>query len=293
MFEDVTGDYNTQFQKTQGSNEVIVKTRTLTLEEREEITKRLIATVSDAESNQKIYAVHPDNIATENISGAVSTQMRMDATIAVIIASILMLIYIWFRFKDIRFASSAVIALLHDCLITIGCYAVFRWMVDSTFIACMLTIVGYSINATIVIFDRIRENLVRMRGASLEDIVNASITQTFTRSINTSLTTFIMVLVLYIMGVSSIKMFALPLMIGILAGTFSSVCITGCLWFDMKKGQSGVVGGRYLSGSEIKSKKEDKVDYIKEEIKLANKEAGLSDDTPKKGVPGKKRKKHR
>jgi len=288
----VTKDYNTQFQKTQGSNEVIIKTRTLTLEEREQITNILIATRSDLNQNYKAYSVLPENIATENISGAVSTQMRMDATIAVIIASILMLIYIWFRFKDIRFASSAVIALLHDCFITIGCYAVFRWMVDSTFIACMLTIVGYSINATIVIFDRIRENLVRMRGASLEEIVNVSITQTFTRSINTSLTTFIMVLVLYIMGVSSIKMFALPLMIGIVAGAFSSIFITGPLWYDMKKNQEGVVGGRYIKGAEISSKKEKNIDYIKEEMKLSNGEVGTNNN-PKKGVPGKKRKKHR
>ena len=292
IFENVTKDYNTQFQKTQGSNEVIIKTRTLTLEEREQITNILIATRSDLNQNYKAYSVLPENIATENISGAVSTQMRMDATIAVIIASILMLIYIWFRFKDIRFASSAVIALLHDCFITIGCYAVFRWMVDSTFIACMLTIVGYSINATIVIFDRIRENLVRMRGASLEEIVNVSITQTFTRSINTSLTTFIMVLVLYIMGVSSIKMFALPLMIGIVAGAFSSIFITGPLWYDMKKNQEGVVGGRYIKGAEISSKKEKNIDYIKEEMKLSNGEVGTNNN-PKKGVPGKKRKKHR
>lgn len=292
IFENVTNDYNTQFQKTQGTNEVIIKTRTLTLDEREKITSILTATSSEITENYKAYNVLPENIATENISGAVSTQMRMDATIAVIIASILMLIYIWFRFKDIRFASSAVIALLHDCFITIGCYAVFRWMVDSTFIACMLTIVGYSINATIVIFDRIRENLVRMRGASLEEIVNVSITQTFTRSINTSLTTFIMVLALYIMGVSSIKMFALPLMIGIVAGAFSSIFITGPLWYDMKKGQEGVVGGRYIKGVEISSKKEKNIDYIKEEMKLSNVDAGNSNNK-KKGIPGKKRKKHR
>ena len=161
--------------------------------------------------------------------------MRRDAIVAVIISTILMLIYIWFRFKDIRFAGSAVIALLHDCLVTIGFYAVFRWTVDSTFIACMLTIVGYSINATIVIFDRIRENLGRLRGTSLENIVNTSVTQTFTRSINTSLTTLIMVIVLYVLGVNSIKAFALPLIIGIICGGYSSICITGPLWYDFKK----------------------------------------------------------
>ena len=150
------------------------------------------------------------------------------------IATICMLIYIWFRFKDIRFATSAVTALIHDVLVVLTFYAVAKWSVGSTFIACMLTIVGYSINATIVIFDRIRENMaVKTHKQSLADVVNLSITQTFTRSINTSLTTFIMVFVLYIMGVSSIREFALPLMVGIVCGTYSSICITGALWYEM------------------------------------------------------------
>ncbi|MBP3200371.1 MAG: protein translocase subunit SecD [Lachnospiraceae bacterium] len=224
IFERTTNSPDIQTQKVANSNEVIVKSRTLTLEEMKTIYETL----------ENDFNVTEDKITTENISGAVSVQMRQDAIIAVIIATIFMLIYIWFRFKDIKFAGSAVIALLHDCFVTIGFYAIFRWTVDSTFIACMLTIVGYSINATIVIFDRIRENLGRMRGTNLTDIVNASITQTFTRSINTSLTTLIMVVVLYIMGVSSIKAFSLPLIIGIIAGCYSSICLTGPLWFDFK-----------------------------------------------------------
>jgi SecD/SecF fusion protein len=107
--------------------------------------------------------------------------------------------------------------------------------VGSTFIACLLTIVGYSINATIVIFDRIRENLNTPGRLSVEEIVNTSITQTLSRSIFTSLTTFIMVAVLYILGVTSIKEFALPLMVGIACGTFSSVCLTGAFWYLMRK----------------------------------------------------------
>ena len=224
IFERTTNSPDIQTQKVANSNEVIVKSRTLTLEEMKTIYETL----------ETDFNVTEDKITTENISGAVSVQMRQDAIIAVIIATIFMLIYIWFRFKDIKFAGSAVIALLHDCFVTIGFYAIFRWTVDSTFIACMLTIVGYSINATIVIFDRIRENLGRMRGTNLTDIVDASITQTFTRSINTSLTTLIMVVVLYIMGVSSIKAFSLPLIIGIIAGCYSSICLTGPLWFDFK-----------------------------------------------------------
>ena len=232
IFERTINSADIQTQKVANSNEVIVKTRTLTLEEMKTIYEAL----------ESDFSVPEERITTENISGAVSVQMRQDAIIAVIIATILMLIYIWFRFKDIRFAGSAVLALLHDCLVTVGFYAVFRWTVDSTFIACMLTIVGYSINATIVIFDRIRENLGRLRGQTLDVIVNTSVTQTFTRSINTSLTTLIMVIVLYIFGVSSIKAFALPLIIGIICGGYSSICITGPLWFDFKNmGNKNVV----------------------------------------------------
>ena len=146
-----------------------------------------------------------------------------------------MLIYIWFRFKDIRFGASAVAALIHDVLVVLAFYAAVRVSVGSTFIACMLTIVGYSINATIVIFDRIRENLHgSKRVDELEEVVNKSITQTLTRSIYTSLTTFIMVFCLFIIGVSSMREFALPLMVGIVCGTYSSVCITGALWFVLR-----------------------------------------------------------
>ena len=166
--------------------------------------------------------------------------MRQDAIVAVLVATVCMLLYIWLRFKDIRFASSAVLALLHDVLVVLAFYAIARVSVGNTFIACMLTIVGYSINATIVIFDRIRENLHgSKRTENLEEVVNASITQTLTRSIYTSFTTFVMVAVLYIMGVSSIREFAAPLMVGIICGAYSSVCITGALWLVMKKRLSG------------------------------------------------------
>ena len=161
--------------------------------------------------------------------------MRSDAIVAVIIAVVCMLLYIWLRFKDIRFAGSAVIALAHDVLVVLTAYAILRVSVGNTFIACMLTIVGYSINATIVIFDRIREKLQSHGNTSdLEALVDSSITQTLTRTLYSSFTTFVMVLVLYILGVTSIREFALPLMVGILCGAYSSVCVTGPLWYDMK-----------------------------------------------------------
>ena len=222
VIKEATGAKEVQCTKIQGSNEVTYKTNTLDLEGREALNKALVDN----------FGVEEDNIQAQNISATVSSEMRSDAIIAVIIATICMLLYIWFRFKDIRFAGSAIIALLHDVLVVLAFYALVRISVGNTFIACMLTIVGYSINATIVIFDRIRENLKsQKRNESLEDVVNKSITQTLTRSIYTSFTTFVMVAILYVFGVSSIREFALPLMVGFICGAYSSVCITGALWY--------------------------------------------------------------
>ncbi len=223
--EKITKDANVQPQKVAGTTQVIFKTRTLEVEERQALSDVLV----------EKFAVDADLITAETISATVSGEMRNDAIIAVLIATVCMLIYIWFRFKDVRFATAAVVPLVHDVLVVLAFYAVAKVSVGSTFIACMLTIVGYSINATIVVFDRIRENLAEMRKKdTLADVVNRSIGQTLTRSIFTSLTTFLMVAVLFIMGVSSIREFALPLMVGIVCGTYSSVCIAGSLWYVLK-----------------------------------------------------------
>lgn len=227
VVQEVTGDANIQATKVSGSNQVIIKTRELSLDERTELSQKL---------NEK-FGVDESTITAESISSTVSNEMRQDAIVAVIIAAICMLIYIWLRFKDIRFGASAVLALLHDVLIVLAFYAIARISVGNTFIACMLTIIGYSINASIVIFDRIRENLGNSKKHSdeaLKEIVNRSITQTLTRSIYTSLTTFITIAALFILGVPSIREFAAPLMVGIVAGAFSSVCISGPLWYTLK-----------------------------------------------------------
>lgn len=225
IFEDVTGDANVQVQKVAGGNSVVFKTRTLTVDERETLNQEL----------EDTFGVSEDNITAETISATVSDEMKSDCVRAVIVALILMLIYIWFRFKDMRFGASAILALAHDCLVVLTVYAIARISVGSTFIACMLTIVGYSINATIVIFDRIRENLARRKkGDDLMLLVDTSITDTLSRSLFTSLTTFIMVFVLFILGVSSIREFALPIMAGIISGTYSSVCLTGALWYVLR-----------------------------------------------------------
>ena len=226
VVENVTGDAQVQTQKVAGTNEVIIKTKTLSVEERQNLDQAMVDN----------FGVEAEKITAESISGAISKEMKQDAFIAVIIATICMLLYIWFRFKDIKFAGSAVLALLHDVLVVLTFYSLLKWSVGSTFIACMLTIVGYSINATIVIFDRIRENMKLLGNKeSAETIVNTSISQTLTRSINTTLTTFVMVLILYILGVSSIREFALPLMVGLICGTYSSVCLSGSVWYVLNK----------------------------------------------------------
>ncbi len=217
-------DSEIQLQNVQDSTSIVIKTPQMTLDQRE-------AAETALKDNFTVQ-----NFSVENISSTVSGEMQRDAIVSVVVAAVLMLIYIALRFKDVRFGASAVLALLHDVLFVFTLYAVAHLSVGSTFIACMLTILGYSINATIIIFDRIRENLKVMdeKKVGLATIVNTSITQTFTRSIYTNLTTFVMVLVLYIVGVSAIQEFALALMVGVLGGTYSSICITGPLWYYMK-----------------------------------------------------------
>ena len=252
VVEEITGDGNVQPTKVVGTNQVVIKTRSLTLDERNALNDALV----------EKFGVDESLIQTENISATVSAEMRKDAIVAVIVATICMLLYIWLRFRDIRFAGSAVLALLHDVLVVLTFYAVARVSVGNTFIACMLTIVGYSINATIVIFDRIREHLrSNLSFEKLENLVNESISATLTRSIYTSLTTFVMVAVLFIMGVSSIREFAAPLMVGIICGGYSSVCITGALWLVFKKrfaGKTVTAASSRTSTASSPAKKESK-----------------------------------
>ncbi len=228
VVKEVTGDSNIQANKVEGTTQITIKTRTLSKEERDDLNNKL------AES----FDVDESTITFQSISSTVSGEMRADAFKAVIISTICMLIYIWFRFKDIRFGASAIIALIHDVLVVLTVYALMRISVGNTFIACMLTIIGYSVNDTIVIFDRIRENLAAKHGKQtredLMEVANRSLTQTLSRSINTSITTFIMVFMLFLLGVVSIREFALPLMAGLICGAYSSICIATELWYVMK-----------------------------------------------------------
>ena len=223
-----------QSQSVINSDQIVVKTNELTLDERQKLEDAL---------KEKYPIVEYE---TEEITASVSQEMKSDAITAVVISVIFMLIYIAFRFKDVRFGASAVLALMHDVLVVLTLYSVARLSVGNTFIACMLTILGYSVNATIVIFDRIRENLreSQLTKQGLDMVVNTSISQTLTRSINTSLTSFVTIFILYLIGVASIKEFTLALMAGIICGAYSSVCISGPIWYFMKAAQERKKGGQ-------------------------------------------------
>lgn len=225
LIESTTGSA-VQIQTVQGSNEVIFKTNSLDVDQRQALNQVFVDN----------FGVDETLITSETISSTISNEMKSDTILAVAVAIICMLIYIRFRFSDIRFGVSSIACLLHDVLVVITFYALARVSVSNTFIACLLTIVGYSINATIVIFDRVRENMAVMtKKDDLQDVVNHSITQTLSRSLFTSLTTLVMVGALYIWGVTSIRDFALPLMVGIICGAYSSVCIAGALWYVLRK----------------------------------------------------------
>ena len=225
LIESTTGS-TVQIQTVQGTNEVIFKTTSLDVDQRQALNQMFVDN----------FGVDETLITSETISSTISNEMKSDTILAVAVAIICMLIYIRFRFSDIRFGVSSIACLLHDVLVVITFYALARVSVSNTFIACLLTIVGYSINATIVIFDRVRENMAVMtKKDDLQDVVNHSITQTLSRSLFTSLTTLVMVGALYIWGVTSIRDFALPLMVGIICGAYSSVCIAGALWYVLRK----------------------------------------------------------
>lgn len=225
VVEKVTGNADIQFQKISSTNKVIIKTQDLTVKQRTKLNKAL----------KNEFGVKEEKITAENVSSTISKEMSTNAIKAVAISVILMLIYIWIRFRNVRFASSAVIALIHDIAVVAAFYVWTRASVGSTFIAVMLTILGYSINSTIVISDRIRENKNLDKNMDNEMAVNSAVTDTLSRSIYSSLTTLITVFVLFIMGVPAVKEFALPIIIGLIAGTFSSVCVTGPLWYTINR----------------------------------------------------------
>ena len=172
-------------------------------------------------------------ISEDRVSASVGAELWGNASMALAIAAVLMLVYITFRFEFLS-GVAAVIALIHDLLIMMSVYVIFQLPINTSFVAAMLTILGYSINATIVIFDRIRENARLNKNESFGDVTNKSISQSLTRAINTSITTLLAIVMVYILGVTSVKEFALPIIIGIVCGTYSSIFIAGPVWAGFK-----------------------------------------------------------
>ncbi len=224
--QEITGDGDVMANDVSGTNQFVIRTKELDMETQQKVEDMLI----------KDFGAIEGTFERTSVSASVSEEMLTDAVWATAIAVVCMLLYIFIRFRDIRFATSAILALVHDIALVILFYSVSWTTVGNTFIACILTILGYSINATIVIFDRIREKLKDLTyKGDCKQLVNEAITDTLTRSIYTSLTTFVTVAALYVLGVTAMKEFALPLMVGILAGAYSSVCITGPLWYLMAR----------------------------------------------------------
>ncbi|MDK2904101.1 MAG: preprotein translocase subunit SecF, partial [Eubacteriaceae bacterium] len=187
--------------------------------------------------HEKYTLESTDLLSIDTVSPSIGAEVAQSAVIACIVAVALMLAYITFRF-EFFFGLTAVIALVHDLIIVLGVYSLFQIQVNSPFIAAMLTILGYSINDTIVVFDRIRENRNRFGKFDYAPLVDTSISQTLQRSINTSLTTLLAIGSIYVLGVQSIRDFALPLIVGIISGTYSSIFIASTLWVKIKEKQA-------------------------------------------------------
>lgn len=185
--------------------------------------------------NETFGTTEDDVVAEELFGPSVGKELRNNAILAIIIASICMLIYIRFRFSQWKFGGAALLGVLHDVLIVIAFYAIFNITVNNPFIAGILTVVGYSINDTIVIFDRIRENIKYMKKGNTEEMIDISITQTLGRSLMTSVTTLIVMVPLLIMAGDAIREFVLPLMVGIIAGAYSSICVCSPLYLEFSR----------------------------------------------------------
>ncbi len=223
IVKDAIGTYPSSVQKSE-ETQVIIKTSDLSTEQREDVHKAL---------SEKFSLTDADKLMVDNVSPVVGADLSRSAVTAALLAAVLILLYITVRF-EFRSGSAAVITLVHDILVMISFYVIFRIPLNMNFLAVALTILGYSINAAIVVFDRIRENVKLNPNKKFGEIVNTSTWQSFTRSMNTTITTLLPVIMLIILGVPSIRNFALPLTVGLIAGAYSSICLAGPLWFHFK-----------------------------------------------------------
>ncbi len=219
LVQEVTGEAPSAPQRV-GETQVIVKTAALDADTEAAVLNRV---------KEEYPAINNDNSMSDSVSPSVGSDLRRAAILSVIVASALILLYITIRFQ---FSSglAAVVALIHDLLIILAGYVIFQIPINMNFIAVMLTILGYSINSTIIVFDRIRENKRLMQKSSFADVVDRGIKQTMGRNINTTLTTLLPVICIIVIGVPSVRNFAIPLTIGLLAGMYSSICLSGSMW---------------------------------------------------------------
>lgn len=206
-----------------GEHEFIIRTPKLNDVQGKEVLKALEANLGKMEVNRNEY-----------VGPVIGKELVKNALLAIFIACGLMLIYIWIRF-EFKFGVGAIIALMHDVLIVVGIFSIFQWEVDTSFVAAILTILGYSINDTIVVFDRIRENMkLRRAKEELDVLVDKSITQTFNRSINTVLTVVFCLVALLVFGGGTIQTFIMAMLIGVVCGCYSSIFVASPIWYDLK-----------------------------------------------------------
>ncbi len=207
----------------QSNNEFYIRTNELGQEETKKITDELKAKYTNVELQ-----------SAESVGATIGGELIRNAFLAILIALVLMLIYITFRFEW-TFGLAAVLALFHDVVIVCGLFSIFQWEVNSAFIAAILTIIGYSINDTIVIFDRVRENLRMKKKDALAVLLNKSIMQTMNRSVNTVLTVLMPLITLLLFGGGTIKVFVIALLVGFLFGMYSSICVASPIYYEIKQ----------------------------------------------------------
>ena len=217
------GDFSSVTTSGSTGTQVVIKSQPVSVDVRNELTTTIQDTYPDA-------AV----VSSSSVSASVSKDLRSSAVISALVAVLCMLVYIGIRF-DFRSGLAAVVALCHDLLVMLSAYIIFRIPFNINFIAAALTILGYSINATIVVFDRARENAKANPKADFGDVMDRSVWQTMSRSINTTITTLLTITMVIILGVTSIRNFCWPLFVGVLAGCYSSVCISGNVWVRLKR----------------------------------------------------------
>jgi len=222
-------------QLSDNNTSALIRTTALEEEERNALLTAL---------ETQVCSFDREHLKEDKVGPSIGQELTKNAFLSLGIAAVLMLLYIGFRFQ-FAYAVSGILALMHDVIITIGVFSLFQWEVDSAFVAAVLTIFGYSINDTVVIFDRIRENELRMkRGDSYEDMVDKSIWQMMGRSIKTTVTVVIALLAILILGGESTKGFAIAMLVGVIAGAYSSIFNASQILVEIKKRMKPKRGGK-------------------------------------------------